>query len=875
MSERCGVTGTKKTKAQLLEQIRDLKVRIKELESRLPQGAPATDLPPSFHDPYRVLLDASADVGILVDCQGFILAASYNASRVYGVSPPLTGLNLYSIAPPWLSEEQRPLADEVCRNGKPVRTEVLLNGKNYENAVYPVWGEAGTVTSLALYLFDITERKQIEAALQRAEQKYRNIFENAIEGIFQTNPQGRFISANPSLARIHGYGSPDELLEGITDLAKQLYVDPADRRRFVGVLAKNGAVQNFEVQMHKKDGSLHWISINARAVRDTEGRDLCYEGTMLDISARKAAEQALAESEERYRTAIDHSNDGVAIIQGDMNTYVNRRFVEMFGFSRKEDIVGKSVTVVVHPDDLVKVRTINSRRQRGEPVPSRYEFKGIRVDGAAIYVEVSAADIAYRGKTFYLVYMRDVTERKRAEEDLKNERNRFQTLSENAPYGIAMIARDGTFTYINPRFRELFGYDREEIPNGRAWLMKAYPDPEYRKKVIIDWKSDLRNLRPGEKVPRTFDVTCRDGSVKTINFVPVRLVTGEHIISFDDITDRIKAQQSLIRSHQELERLNRAKTKAVHHISHELKTPLAVIQGNLRLLKNKLKTSEAEGGIRSIMEALDRNLNRLFVISRETDEIFTVSHELEAGNVLDELDRLWQRMENFPDVPSDIRSHWKALRNWMNQYLSGSRQSFQSIDLYPLVLKVVERSKEAAFRRNLRIEAEGENDLYISMDPFIVRETLMSLIKNAVESTPDGGLIRVSVEQKGDEIIAQVTDCGIGIREEDRQYIFDGLHPTGDMDLYASRQPYDFGAGGKGLELLLVKAYAQRFGFEVTFETRRCTHVSSDRDPCPSAISECSHCTDSEDCLRSGGTTFTAAFPAGSRPPPDRDGTSR
>ena len=257
------------------------------------------------------------------------------------------------------------------------------------------------------------EFQQTETTLRRTEEKYRTIFEDAIEGIFQTSPEGRFLSANPALARVHGYDSPQDLIDSVTDISSQLYVHPADRDHMVEHLARYGSVQNFEVQMYSKDGGIDWISMNIRAVRDRNNKVRYYEGTMLDITERKKAEAALLESEERYRTAIEHSNDAVAIIQGNRNQFVNRRFIEMFEDDSPEEVIGRSVSLVVHPDDLAMVSGINERRQRGEPVPSRYEFKGITKHGGIIYVEVSATTISYRDTPVYLVYLRDVTERKR------------------------------------------------------------------------------------------------------------------------------------------------------------------------------------------------------------------------------------------------------------------------------------------------------------------------------------------------------------------------------------------------------------------------------------------------------------------------------
>ena len=186
---------------------------------------------------------------------------------------------------------------------------------------------------------------------------------------------------------------------------------------------------DYETQMYSKNGGIHWISMNIRAVRDTYGHVRYYEGTMLDITERKTAEARLQESEERYRTAIEHSNDGVAIIRGKAHQYVNRRFVEMFEYSSPDEIVGKSVLLIIHPDDVEKVSDINRRRSRGEPAPARYEFKAVTRTGKELYVDVSAANIPLGEETGYLVYLRDVTERKHAEEVLIQSRNALESLN--------------------------------------------------------------------------------------------------------------------------------------------------------------------------------------------------------------------------------------------------------------------------------------------------------------------------------------------------------------------------------------------------------------------------------------------------------------
>jgi phosphoserine phosphatase RsbU/P len=135
-------------------------------------------------------------------------------------------------------------------------------------------------------------------ALRRAEQKYRSIFENATEGIFQTTPEGKYLSANPALARMYGYDSPDELLAALTDISRQLYVQPNRRAEFMLAMRRDGRIEDFESQVYRRDGSIIWISENARAVRDElSGEVLYYEGMVQDITRRRLAEEARSQAE--------------------------------------------------------------------------------------------------------------------------------------------------------------------------------------------------------------------------------------------------------------------------------------------------------------------------------------------------------------------------------------------------------------------------------------------------------------------------------------------------------------------------------------------------------------------------------------------------
>jgi signal transduction histidine kinase len=185
----------------------------------------------------------------------------------------------------------------------------------------------------------------------------------------------------------------------------------------------------------------------------------------------------------------------------------------------------------------------------------------------------------------------------------------------------------------------------------------------------------------------------------------------------------------------------------------------------------------------------------------------------------------------------------------------------EDLPLFPIVAQALERAKQRASHRDLHFLFEGAKHLSIHLDRRILNDVLDGLLKNAIENTPDEGLIRISSEQKDADTLVMVEDFGIGITKENQAFIFDGFFHTQETDLYTSKSPYDFYAGGKGLDLHRMKLYGQRFGFNLSVESRRCVYIPTDRDLCPGRISACSHCKGPEDCYASGGSTFTVSFP--------------
>jgi signal transduction histidine kinase len=298
--------------------------------------------------------------------------------------------------------------------------------------------------------------------------------------------------------------------------------------------------------------------------------------------------------------------------------------------------------------------------------------------------------------------------------------------------------------------------------------------------------------------------------------------------------------EALEHSKRELEQLNRAKSKALDHLSHELRTPIALVQGNIRLIKRKIQVQTPPPVREEVFESLGRNLDRLSGIQQETDKIIRSYQELEKRQ---------QRVESDFAQPSRLKR----------------------IDLYPFIERILENVRSKAKHRHLYFYLDGKMDLYLLTNSKILEESLVGLLKNAIENTPDEGMIQVVLEKKDQWIQVKVMDFGIGITKENQRHLFDGLFHTLDTELYTSKKPYDFGAGGKGLDLLRVKVDGQRFGFDISVGSQRCTHLPTERDLCPGRVSQCPHCRTREDCLHSGGSTFCLTFHVPRETPSSQD----
>uniref|UniRef100_UPI0030DA7F12 PAS domain S-box protein n=1 Tax=Oculatella sp. LEGE 06141 TaxID=1828648 RepID=UPI0030DA7F12 len=305
---------------------------------------------------------------------------------------------------------------------------------------------------------DITQRKYAEEALRHAEAKYRSIFENAAEGIFQTTPDGRCLSVNPAIARMYGYSSPEAFITEIQDIG-QLYVAADRRAEFMAALTQTGAVANFESQAYRNDGSIIWVSENARVVHDANGNLLYYEGTIEDITKRKQAEAALYESQRTLSTLMSNLpgmayrclNDSCWTMQ-----FVSEGCYDLTGYSSNALIENSTVAYadLIHPDDRKLVwgcvqAAIESDR------PFQMVYRILTVTGDQKWVWEQGRSIHTAGEVTVLEgFISDITERKRAELALQAEQQESERLLLNIlPAAIAKQLKQ-TPQSIAQRFEE-------------------------------------------------------------------------------------------------------------------------------------------------------------------------------------------------------------------------------------------------------------------------------------------------------------------------------------------------------------------------------------------------------------------------------------
>ena len=373
-----------------------------------------------------------------------------------------------------------------------------------------------------------------------------------------TTLNGKVMDVNDKMLDLYGISRREAVeLSIIPDYSTPDYMADKELSRWALANWKKaiqGENQFFEWKARRpKDGSEFDVEVFLTKLTLPNGDFIL--ANVRDISERKAMEKLLVKEREIFFSVMESNPHGIALFDNfGRFVYFNPEFTNITGYTLDDIPTGHDWVQKAYPDLLYreKVKQFWKADKRPEGRGRDVELRIVCKGGQQKDVEFR---VTYLGDKS-LVVLTDTTARKRAEEELRAEKLKFQTLSESSPMGMVMIDGEDNTKYVNPKFTEMFGYDANDIPTIEEWFTLAYPDPFYRRQALSRWSKDLKSVKPGEGHPYTRDVTCRDGTLKHINYIPVRLETGELLITCEDITKSKEAEDKIKERNLELSVLN-------------------------------------------------------------------------------------------------------------------------------------------------------------------------------------------------------------------------------------------------------------------------------------------------------------------------------
>jgi PAS domain S-box-containing protein len=437
--------------------------------------------------------------------------------------------------------------------------EIEIQRKDGESRIV-LWNSANihdkdgkTVLATIAQGNDITERKHAENSLLESEERFRSLYENATMGIYRTTLEGKILMANPALVKMLGFSSFEDLAN--RNLEEEGYEPDYPRARFLKTLEKEGKIIGLESAWHQRNGNTLYVRESAIVIRDEEGKTLYYDGNVEDITYRKKAEQALHESEKRLREAQEMAHLGFwlwDIKTGDVEWSDEVFKIFCLDPEKFTPQIDSILELSPWPEENKRDKELISRAINSHE-PGTYEQRFLRPDKSiGYYYSTFRGNYDNNGDLVSIVgTILDITERKKADEILRESEARFRRLIESAPLPLCYVDKDGKITLRNDRFIKIFGYNETDVPGLREWWLKAYRDPEYRKWVIENWnEAVVRASKNGTDIQsEEYKVNCKDGSVRTIIISGITI--GEDLLAtFIDITERKLAEEALRESEE-------------------------------------------------------------------------------------------------------------------------------------------------------------------------------------------------------------------------------------------------------------------------------------------------------------------------------------
>jgi PAS domain S-box-containing protein len=657
--------------------------------------------------------------------------------------------------------------------GRASNFEFGLADHTYAARVQPIVedGEIVGVTGIAV---DVTEGRLHDAARVESEAQFRMLVERvpAITYTAEFGSSGMWHYVSPQVESVLGYRA-EEWMDDPTLFFSRIH--PDDQPRYLEAEEESrttGRPFSLEYRMLARDGREVWMRDDGVVVPESLVSPAMLHGVMFDVTKQSRAEQALRESEDRYRSLVDLSPDAIFVHSDGRFVFANHAAARLLGADAPGDLLGMDVLRIVHPDyrDVVQQRIQAENEGRSVPL---LEERFVRLDGSVIEVEVAGIPLTYEGRTAGQIVVRDVTERKRVERRLLEAEGRYRSLVETIPMVTYIVERGegGRTLYVSPQIERMIGYTPEEcLPDRGLWHRILHPDD--RDRVLAE---DRLRDESEEPFSAEYRVIAKDGRTVWVRneavLLPDESGRGRYWQGvMIDVTARKRAEEDLQRALQlereagdRLRALDEMKNTFLHAVSHELRTPLAAVLGfALTLERSDLRLSEDEA--RDISSRIASN-------ARKLERLLT--------DLLD-LDRLDRGIVEPKLHPTDLGA---LVRRQLREYdLPANR--FVEVVTEPVV---------------------------VPLDPAKVERIVENLVVNSLRHTPPGTHVWVRVEAVPRGALLTIEDDGPGVPEELREAVFEPFLRGPDAP---SHSP------GVGVGLSLVARFAALHGGRSWVEER-------------------------------------------------------
>ena len=497
----------------------------------------------------RAILNNIPDIAWLKDSQGKYIAVNEaftkSSGRPAGEIVGKTDLDL------WPGEAgHKYQADDlrIIRSGSgEMIEETFVDGRGktlwLETIKTPLYNDMGDTVGTAGIARDISVRKRVDEALRESEERFRNIFEHAALGMALVNKEGTIFQVNQAACRMFGY-LPEELIgKQVLDVTHG-----DDREASSGLMRdlREGRKEHdlMEKRYLHKDGHTIWGSLSTSALRDAQGSFLYYIAEIEDITERKIAEEKILKERDFSRAALD-SLPGIVYLFDSAGRFLrwNRNFEQVSEYSAEEIRSMSPLDFFTGSDRGLIEEKIHEAFEKGA---ADAEADFITKSGKHKPYYYTGRIIPVEGKPCLIGMGIDIADRKKTDEALRKSEEHFRRLTEQSPVPIAISNERGEIEYVNEQFVRAFGYTRDDIPNIDAWFVRAYPDPGYRQEVMATWERVVKTAVRQRSVitPHEYRVTCKDGTVRTVEIFGSLIGTREQVI-FNDVTDRKRAEAAV------------------------------------------------------------------------------------------------------------------------------------------------------------------------------------------------------------------------------------------------------------------------------------------------------------------------------------------